>query len=103
MKNKNFKSVRQMKKHNSQLKKFNHIQYPISKELIDQYERTFGIAKQFISQTKPDVNILKPKEKLSLIQLLVKTIIQKSCYTYYNKETLKYINSFEPLELSELS
>ena len=92
-----------MRKHNGQLKKFNHIRYSVSKELIDQYERTFGVAKQFISWTKPGVNILKPKEKLDPIQPLVKTIIQKSCYTYYNKETLKHINSFEPLELSEPS
>jgi len=89
-KNKDIKSVHQMRKYNGRLKKFNHIRYPVSKELIDQYERTFGVAKQFIPRTKPGVNILKPKEKLSPVQPLVKTIIQKSCYTYYNKETLKH-------------
>ena len=90
MKNKSFKSVHHMRKYNDRLKKFNHIRnsirYSVSKELLDQYERTFGVAKQL--------------EKLP-IQPLVKTIVQQPCYTYYNKETLEHINSFKPLELSE--
>jgi hypothetical protein len=130
----------------------------VSKELIDRYEKKFGVAKPFnrshiqdpetyfksfdksfenpedyyrslkhgkdvkdknyrpsnseyyrkpLKPTDKDIKNLKSKEKASPIQHIPapskeqwvsKTIIQQTCYTYYNKETLEHINSLEPLD-----